>query len=145
MCAYEVAEFLKNKNLVNADFKNISEIALQYDSEKFFTKIDVSALKEKLRDVMWNNVGIFRNEKLLNDALDVIIRLQSEFGREYRCASTEEYEFRNMLITSELIVKSAINRKESRGAHFRTDYPSTGNSNEHSLINKNIGEVSLVK
>lgn len=145
VCAYEVAEFLKNKNLVNADFKNISEIALQYDSGKFFTKIDVLALKEKLRDVMWNNVGIFRNEKLLNDALDVIIRLQSEFGREYRCASTEEYEFRNMLITSELIVKSAINRKESRGAHFRTDYPSTGNSNEHSLINKNIGEVSLVK
>ena len=145
VCAYEVAEFLKGKNLKCNNLSDISDIILYYESEKDITKINVSVLKEMLRDIMWNNVGIFRNEKLLREALNKILKLKSEFGREYRCGSAEEYEFRNMLTTSELIVKSAINRKESRGAHYRTDYLKTDDSNEHSLINKNIGEVSLVK
>ncbi|MBR6301964.1 hypothetical protein IKR55_04425, partial [bacterium] len=89
--------------------------------------------------------GIFRNEKLLTDALGEISKIKSEFNREYGCATIEEYELRNMLITSELIVKSALNRNESRGAHYRTDYLETDNHGEHSLINKNIGEINLVK
>ena len=82
---------------------------------------------------------------MLEDAEEKIKKLKKEFGRETCCASKEEYELRNMLITAELIVKSALNRKESRGAHYRTDYLETDNCGEHSLINKNIGEVSLVK
>ena len=145
VCAYEVAEFLKNKNLECKNPVDFKEIVSHYDSQEFFTKIDITVLKQRLRDIMWNNVGIFRNEKLLTDALGEISKIKSEFNREYGCATIEEYELRNMLITSELIVKSALNRNESRGAHYRTDYLETDNHGEHSLINKNIGEMNLVK
>ena len=102
-------------------------------------------MKEELRDIMWNNVGIFRHEDLLKSAEEKIENLKKEFNHDYYCSSQDEYELRNMLITSELIVKSALNRKESRGAHYRTDYLETDNFGEHSLINKNIGEENLVK
>ena len=144
VCAYEVAEFLKSKKLChsNSDFRDI--ISHYENCEESIPK-DAEHMKEELRDIMWNNVGIFRNEKLLSEALDKIVKLKSKFNREYCCASKEEYELRNMLTISELVVKSAINRKESRGAHYRTDYLETDSYGEHSLINKNIGEVNLVK
>jgi L-aspartate oxidase len=144
VCAYEVAQVLKNKKLVCRD-SDFSEILSCYEDYKNYSAKDVSAIKGELRDIMWNNVGIFRHEELLEDAEEKIKKLKKEFGRETCCASKEEYELRNMLITAELIVKSALNRKESRGAHYRTDYLETDNCGEHSLINKNIGEVSLVK
>ena len=50
-----------------------------------------------------------------------------------------------MLITAELIIKSALHRKESRGAHYRIDYLNTNEDCEHSLISKEKGEVSFVK
>ena len=49
-----------------------------------------------------------------------------------------------MLTTAKLIVKSALNRKESRGAHYRTDYLNTSPKGEHSVIIKNKGEISFV-
>ena len=82
---------------------------------------------------------------MLESAKEKIENLKKEFGHEYYCSSKDEYELRNMLITSELIVKSALGRKESRGAHYRTDYLETDSCGEHSLINKNKGEISLVK
>ena len=69
--------------------------------------------------------------------------MKNTFRKTLRCASIEEYEYRNMLEVSELLVKSALERKESRGAHYRSDFPETYDNGEHSLIRK--GELSLVK
>ena len=88
-------------------------------------ELDIPELKKKLQDIMWDNVGIFRNEKTLTNAIEQIKELQAEFSREYKCQSKEEYEFKNMLTVSLLIAYCALRRKESRGAHYRTDYPET--------------------
>ena len=103
---------------------------------------DIESLKRELQELMWDNAGIIRSEDLLNEALKKIKLLKNTFRQTKRCQSIEEYEYRNMLEVSELIVKAALDRKESRGAHYRSDYPNTYEVAEHSLIKK--GELQLV-
>ena len=61
-------------------------------------------------------------------------KLKNDFKRLRRCLNKDEYEYRNMLTVAELITESALNRKESRGAHCRSDYNQTNILAEHSYI-----------
>lgn len=82
-------------------------------------------LKEKLQNVMWKKVGIVRSDEGLKDALNHIKEYKKELSK---ILSTKEstfyhWEVRNMLLASELIVRAALKRKESRGLHCSIDYP----------------------
>lgn len=147
VCAYEVAEFLRNSDLSFDISKNekFDKIISKYEIPNVENKIDVQNLKSKLKDLMWNNVGIYRNEKSLNDAINGLNELEKEFPKQDKYLSKEEYEFKNMLISARLIVKSAIRRKESRGAHYRTDYLETNEVCEHSILSRRKGELSFAK
>ncbi|MBO5447012.1 L-aspartate oxidase [bacterium] len=149
VCAYEVAEYLKNIGVNdNADFETnekFNSIISKYEQDSELKPVDVKALKEELQATMWSGVGIFRNEQVMKSAQANIEKLSKEFDREDKCLSKDEYELRNMLITAELIVKSALNRKESRGAHYRVDYLNTNEVCEHSLVDKNKGEIYFAK
>lgn len=147
VCAYEVAEFLRNSDLSFDIPKNekFDKIISKYEISNVKNKIDVQNLKSKLKDLMWNNVGIYRNEKSLNDAINGLNELEKEFPKQDKYLSKEEYEFKNMLISARLIVKSAIRRKESRGAHYRTDYLETNEVCEHSILSRRKGELSFAK
>lgn len=147
VCAYEVAEFLRNSDLSFDIPKNekFDKIISKYEIPNVENKIDVQNLKSKLKDLMWNNVGIYRNEKSLNDAINGLNELEKEFPKQDKYLSKEEYEFKNMLISAKLIVKSAIRRKESRGAHYRTDYLETNEVCEHSILSRRKGELSFAK
>ncbi len=147
VCAYEVAEFLRNSDLsfdIPKDEK-FDKIISKYEIPNVENKIEVQNLKSKLKDLMWNNVGIYRNEKSLNDAINGLNKLEKEFPKQDKYLSKEEYEFKNMLISARLIVKSAIRRKESRGAHYRTDYLETNEVCEHSILSRRKGELSFAK
>jgi L-aspartate oxidase len=72
-------------------------------------------IEQKLRLTMTAEVGVIRDEKSLRDALATIETLERENQGDRRLA--------NMLTTAKLIAAAAIQRKESRGAHFRSDYP----------------------
>lgn len=147
VCAYEVAEFLRNSDLSFDIPKNekFDKIISKYEIPNVENKIDVQNLKSKLKDLMWNNVGIYRNEKSLNVAINGLNELEKEFPKQDKYLSKEEYEFKNMLIIARLIVKSAIRRKESRGAHYRTDYLETNEVCEHSILSRRKGELSFAK
>ena len=93
-------------------------------------------LKSKLQNTMWENVGIYRNETSLQNALRDIEDIEKEFNKPDFCANKEEYELRNMLIVSKIITKCALQRKESRGAHYRTDYLQTDEIAKHSETQK---------
>jgi succinate dehydrogenase / fumarate reductase flavoprotein subunit len=91
---------------------------------------DPYRLHEELQALMGSLVGIFRTEEDLDDAIRRIGELRSRWssvrivgGRAYNPGWGLVYEVRNMLIVSEAVARSAKERRESRGAHSRIDFP----------------------
>ncbi len=97
-----------------------------------------AALRRTLQAAMWRDAGLLRDAAGLGSALDCIHELRDRAARPGAEASParEAAELGNLLAVAELIVHSALAREESRGAHFRNDYPARDDARfaQHSLV-----------
>lgn len=101
--------------------------------------------KNNIKNLMWEKVAIVRDEKTLNEALGQLQDMQKDLEnldvsdkRQYNDELVNALEVINMVEICILTVKSAILRRESRGAHFRSDFPETKEEWKKSIIfNKN--------
>ncbi len=91
---------------------------------------------KRLQRAMWEKAGLFRNEQDLNAILGFIEKQQEQVQSQLKVSNkatrynTEwisALELPDMLLVAEMIVRCALLRKESRGAHYRTDYPNLDN------------------
>jgi fumarate reductase (CoM/CoB) subunit A len=126
------------------EMKRIDSLEVMREEEKIQRILDSSGkegisprkLKHKIKKVMWDVVSLFRNGNGLKHALEEVDKM----GREdlpRLCLSTktrrfnrelmETLEVENLLMVCESIIRSAILREESRGAHYRSDYPELDN------------------
>lgn len=90
----------------------------------------------ELRLFMWDYVGIVRTTKRLERALRRIMTLQQEIDEYYANfrISNNLLELRNLVLVAELIVRSAMERKESRGLHYTLDYPDLQESPQPTIL-----------
>lgn len=91
---------------------------------------------DELRRFMWDYVGIVRTKKRLELALHRVELLQREILEYYSNykVSNDLLELRNLATVSELIIRCAMMRKESRGLHFTLDYPHTNEQAKDSIL-----------
>jgi len=91
---------------------------------------EIEKLEAELRKAMWDHVGIVRNEENLNLMLRKLRQLEKEIdGLNGNGVNTRFLELKNMETVARLITKAAYIRKESRGTHFREDFPYADDKN----------------
>lgn len=93
------------------------------------TELDIADVKSSLRSVMWRNVGIEREGERLDETREIIafwsryVMDKTFDATTLGPAASAGWELQNMLTVCSLITSAAYTRMESRGAHFRMDYP----------------------
>ncbi|HZS29489.1 MAG TPA: L-aspartate oxidase [Candidatus Angelobacter sp.] len=113
-----------NPNPAVAATEQLANAASEVETERFIREI---------QQLMWNNVGIVRTRQSLSEALKV---LQESGSRVPPTTSRRNGEASNIHTAALLITRSALARLESRGAHYRTDYPEHDDARfkKHSII-----------
>jgi succinate dehydrogenase / fumarate reductase flavoprotein subunit len=95
-------------------------------------------LKKRIRAIMSEQVGVLRSDRSLKAALEEVQRMKGEdlkkvslscFSRRFNREWVDAVDVFNMVQLAESIIRPALMREESRGAHYREDYPQSDNKN----------------
>ena len=100
---------------------------------------DVEAWIAELRGLMWQDAGLLRDEAGLRRAQAGLAALRE---RVPPGVTRRNVEARNLLAVAEVMVQAAVGREESRGAHFRLDFPAKASVAQHSAVRR--GELRFV-
>lgn len=146
VCAHELANYLSKQDLnppsqVNQHIKDLID---KYSQDIEDMQYDTVKYSNQLKDIMWENVGILRDEYSLKKAQEKLTEIKASFPVDGKCSTKQEYELKNMLTVAQLIVDSAQKRRESRGAHFRTDYTTTNEEAKHTCMHKSSSGLVFV-
>ncbi len=137
----------KNALEKKPSFNEAQAIQEEDKIQKIFQEGDIypHKIKTELMKTMWDNVAIIRNEKSLKAALNRIEELKERSlnikvpkGSGFNKNLLDALEIDNMLTVASLVTQSALLRRESRGSHYREDYPETDKRWDRSIVmNKN--------
>ena len=113
----------------------------------------VADIRRELQEVMMDKVGVFREEKMIQEAADKVQELKDRYrrvniqdqGKAFNTELLAALELGYLLDLAEVTAVSALARQESRGAHSREDYPERDDENwlKHTLAYQANGSVTL--
>ena len=104
------------------------QLNINYSTDRKKKDIDASILISEIQQEMTENVGIIRNKEGLMQALKKI-NSYAELLEDAKCETLKEFELQNIVLISRLVIESALEREESRGAHYRSDFNKTDDVN----------------
>ena len=142
-------EVISTDEYVKRDLDMIKKIL---DSEG---KFKVAEVRNKMATAMTKGIGVFRDQESMEYAKKIVDQTKIDYrdsiridnkGKIYNTDLLFALELGNMIDCAESIVHGALTRKESRGAHFRTDIPGRNDEEwlKHTLIHKSSeGEISV--
>jgi succinate dehydrogenase / fumarate reductase flavoprotein subunit/fumarate reductase flavoprotein subunit len=149
VAAEYVTRIKRNKASKNQITHLIKEISKPFENEEGENPFD---LRKELKKLMWEKVGLVRNGADLKEAILQLDNLSERVDhcsvaeiREYNLAWHEILNVKNMLQIAQMIALAAYTRNESRGSHYRSDYPVTDNESwyKNILIKKGGIEPTL--
>ncbi|MBU1659163.1 FAD-binding protein [bacterium] len=133
LAGIEASRRAKRQDFLPIDYAQVNKeyrrINLILESESHF---NINAMRKNLGESLFRNVGVYRSESTLVQALEYVHYLMKcQYG--LHCVNKEKHnnvelssilEFKNALYIAEAMILSALKREESRGVHYRTDFPS---------------------
>lgn len=140
------------RELVPFDETQVEEIIKQVEAPLGREGLDLYPLRDTLRLSNWEKLGITRDEKGLLEGLQTIQELKGKMdqvgiagSRVCNISWNDWLNMRNLLDASEMIGRSALERKESRGAHYRNDFPEKNNKEylKNFFIKREKGEPKI--
>ena len=132
------AEYAKTAELVDLPESPETEVVDMLEKMRTSDGTErIAAIRKDLQDLMDANVQVFRTDETLRAALDEISKLRERYnnvgiqdrGKRYNLDLLEAVELGFLLELAEVISTAAIHRKESRGGHFREDFPDRDDEN----------------
>ena len=154
-CAENISEQDKPGDKIEDEDKTL----LQDDIDKYNNylekkgDINVSDLRLEMQKIMQKHAGVFRNDKLLQEGVDLMNDVYKQFDHcfiedkstIFNTEYIEMLELKNLLDNALVTIEAANFRKESRGAHSHEDYPERDDENwlTHTITHLNDGETLL--
>ncbi|MDY7019835.1 MAG: succinate dehydrogenase/fumarate reductase flavoprotein subunit [Cyanobacteriota bacterium] len=140
-----IAQYVQNRKLPDID----EERYIQDAKEQIQALLDrregyrIQQIRQEFQDAMTEHCGVFRTQEIMQEGLTKIQQLQEKYqqiylddqGKLWNTEIIEALELRSIMIVGQMILTSALNRLESRGAHSREDYPKRDDENflKHTL------------
>lgn len=140
-----IAEYVQNRKLPAIDEQLYIQRAEQtvqdlLDKQGIF---HINQIRHEFQNIMTEYCGVYRKENILQIGLDKLRNIQEQYSqislddksKSWNTEIIEALEFRSLIVVGQTIMTSALNRRESRGAHFREDYPQRDDENflQHTL------------
>lgn len=153
----EAAKRVKRREFLPIDYadidKELRRVNLILDGESHF---NINSMRKNLGESLFKNVGVFRDENSLSSAFEYVGYLfKKQYGlhcvnkeRENNVELSSIIEFKNALYIAEAMILSALKREESRGVHYRNDFPlkdeiKFGSPSYVRLLDENLFEITF--
>jgi fumarate reductase flavoprotein subunit len=130
-----MAKWVVNQSLLECNMAEVAASIRAHEAPLERAPGDIEFIRDSLAEVMWNDVGISRTQESLQRArikLDELELSLTQMGvgdiqRAYNLTWQDWMNLRNLILVSKSVTEAAIARENSRGAHYRVDFPEPGN------------------
>ncbi|WP_373480738.1 FAD-binding protein [Geminocystis sp.] len=150
-----IANYVINRKMPEIDEKKYLEEAQKRIQDLLSQKGDlrINSLRQNFQDTMTEHCGVFRTEEVMKEGIKQIQQLKAKYsqiflddkGKDWNTELIEALELQNIMIVGEIILTSALQRQESRGAHSREDYPTRDDEKflQHTLASYSADSVKV--